>query len=99
MKLDGVNRSNIFGITKDNHFNAVCFVLRRVAFRLSQSIDPLTCLQSVLLKPFRHLSLSEDLRRHPVCLAAVEGGGRMYPIAINLRAEPDLRASVRAHAC
>lgn len=29
--------------------------------------------------------------------AAAEGGGRMYPISINLRAELDLRAS--AHAC
>lgn len=46
---------------------------------------------------FWHLCLLEDLQRHPVCLAAAEGGGRMYPIAINLRAESDLRASVCAH--
>jgi len=26
MKSDRFNRSNIFGITKDNHFNAVCLV-------------------------------------------------------------------------
>ena len=42
MKADVVDRSNIFGLTKDNHFNAVCLVLERVAFRLSQSITPPT---------------------------------------------------------
>lgn len=41
----------------------------------------------------------EDLQCPPVCSAAVEGGGRMYPISINLRAESDPRAYVRAHAC
>lgn len=98
MKSDGVNRSNIFGITKDNHLNAVCLVLRRVAFRLSQSIDSFTCVQSVLLMSFCHLCLLFFFFhfffffwRSAVCSAAVEGGGRMYPISINLRAEFDLR--------
>ncbi len=92
MKSDGVNRSNIFGITKDNHFNAVCLVLRRVAFRSSRSIDPFTskCFVDIVLSSLPFFFF-EDLWRHRVCSAAVEGGGRMYPISINLRAESDLR--------
>lgn len=70
---------------------------------------PLACVQSVFIEtiqsplPFFFFSLFvvvfDDLRRHLVCSAAAEGGGRMYPIAINLRAESDLSASVCAHAC
>lgn len=98
MKSDGVNRSNIFGITKDNHLNAVFLALRSVAFRWSRSIDPFTCVLKVLFSCLCHLSfVFEDLQWHPVCAAAMEGGGRMYPIFINLRAESGLRASVCAH--
>lgn len=60
------------------------------------------CFVDVILSSllfFFVLFILEDLRGHPVCSAAVEGGGRMYPISINLRAESDLRASVCAHAC
>lgn len=98
MKSDGVNRSNIFGITKDNHFNAVCVVLQCVAFRLSQSIDPPHLCSKCFLISFCRLCLGFEDLQTPVCFAAVEGGGRMYPISINLRAESDLHASVCAHA-
>ena len=84
IKSDGVNRSNIFGITKDNHYNAVCLVLRRAAFRLSQSIaPPFTCvLFDIILSS---LPSFENLQWQPACSAAVEGGGRMYPISINFK--------------
>lgn len=69
---------------------------------------PFACVQSVFIETiqsplpfffFFFLVVFDDLRRHLVCSAAAEGGGRMYPIAINLRAESDLSASVCAHAC
>lgn len=59
-KSDGANRSNIFGITKVNHANAVCLVWGRVAFRLSLSIDSFARVQSVLL--MSSLCLFNDLR-------------------------------------
>lgn len=67
---------------------------------------PFACVQSVFIETiqsplpfFVFVVVFDDLRRHLVCSAAAEGGGRMYPIAINLRAESDLSASVCAHAC
>lgn len=39
MKTGGVNRSNIFGITKDNHLNAGRLVLQSLSVGLSQILD------------------------------------------------------------
>lgn len=86
IKSDGVDRSNIFGITKDNHYNAVCLVIRRAAFRSSQSIAPPSLHMSVLFDIIlSSLPSFDDLQWQPVCPAAVEGGGRMYPISINFK--------------
>lgn len=86
--VSGVDRSNIFGITKDNHFNAVCLVLWHVAFRFSSIPSLLFIIQS-----FLPLWRSAETP----CMFSSCGGGRMYPISINLRAESDLCAFMCAH--
>lgn len=50
MKTGGVNRSNIFGITKDNHLNAGRLVLRSVfSFGLVAGAAPLQLRQARLV--------------------------------------------------
>lgn len=82
MEFINIGAISIFGITKDNHFHvAVCVgVHRRVAFRSSQSIDPLqlkVCskcfVEEVIVSSLPppclfsfFVCFLEDLRRHPV---------------------------------
>lgn len=99
IKSDRVNRSNIFGITKDNHFNAV-FSVQTCCFQVvTVHRPPSRCSKCFVDFILSSLPFVEGLLSHRVCSAAAEGGGRMYLISINLRAESDLRACGCAQAC
>lgn len=100
MKSDGVNRSNIFGITKDNHYNAVCLVMRRAAFRSSQPIAPPPFICVFCLISFCHLCLRLMTCSGSRCVQQLwREEVECIPSPLTLRAEADLRVSVCAHAC